>query len=192
MPTLPVETLRQLLRYDASTGLLYWKERDEAEWSERLGHPISEIRRWNARHAGTVAFTSKNKKGYPTGCILSVSVRAHAVVWAMHYGHWPATIIDHINGDPADNRIENLRAATASQNSQNMKRHKDGTTGFKGVIRSGSKWVAQITHQRKHFYLGTFGTPQEAAAAYDRAAIEMHGDFAATNEKLGLLKGEMA
>lgn len=192
MPTLPVEILHQLLRYDALTGLLYWKDRDESEWSEKMGCSIGEIRRWNARHAGKVALTSRTRKGYPSGCILSVSVKAHSVVWAMHQGEWPQGIIDHKNGNPADNRIENLRLATASQNAQNMKRHKDGATGFKGVIRSGRKWVAQITCKRKHFYLGTFVTPEAAARAYDSAAIRLHGEFAATNETLGLLKGVTA
>lgn len=92
-------------------------------------------------------------------------------------------IVDHINGDRLDNRLDNLRIVTASQNSFNS-RHKTGISKYRGVNRSNSKiekWEACISHNNRQLYLGTFNTPEEAAKAYDAKAIELRGRFARTN-----------
>jgi hypothetical protein len=97
--------------------------------------------------------------------------------------------IDHINGNTLDNRRENLRPAFRSQNQANQ-RHARGKSGFKGVFPTkGERWMASIGYQYKLIYLGTFGSPEEAARAYDKKAIELHGDFACTNEMLGKFNG---
>lgn len=88
--------------------------------------------------------------------------------------------VDHINGDPLDNRRENLRPASASQNIANGKMRKNNTSGFKGVNRNGSGWSAKIKVNRKAIYLGTFRTPEEAGAAYEAAAKKHFGEFART------------
>ena len=95
--------------------------------------------------------------------------------------------IDHINGDPLDNRRENLRFCTASQNKANTKRHSDCTSGYKGVTwqKSVDKWQAQIQVNGKKKYLGCFGTADDAAKAYDQAAIEHFGEFARPNFQIG-------
>ena len=104
--------------------------------------------------------------------------RAHRLIWLMYHGQWPPQEIDHINGDRADNRIVNLRLATASQNRANSKVYKTNRCGFKGVARTPyGRWVARI-HFEKTKYLGTFDTPEEAHAAYVRAAQAAHGIFA--------------
>ena len=95
---------------------------------------------------------------------------------------------DHINGNPLDNRKENLRICTPAQNSRNRRKNKNNKSGFKGVKRCcGSwyegtiKWMASINFEGKRMHLGVYDIPEEAARAYDAKAIELHGEFAQTN-----------
>jgi hypothetical protein len=104
----------------------------------------------------------------------------------MHHlilGKNPGAHVDHIDGDGLNNRRNNLRAASASQNAMNQRRLKaNNTTGFKGVTRRReNKWHAQIQYQGRKIHIGDFPTPRLAADAYDKAAIELFGEFAATN-----------
>jgi hypothetical protein len=97
------------------------------------------------------------------------------------YGEWPPLQLDHVNGNPVDNRFANLRLASASQNSANARRPVTNTSGFKGVHlnpTSTQKWRAKITVNKVQVYLGYFDTKEEAGAAYMRAAQEHFGEFA--------------
>jgi hypothetical protein len=99
--------------------------------------------------------------------------------------------IDHINGNGLDNRKENLRICTNLQNCANQRIKKINTSGFKGVniVNSkGHKYIqARIGFKNKRYYLGVFKNFQEAAIAYDEKAVQLAGEFALTNKKLGLL-----
>jgi len=87
--------------------------------------------------------------------------------------------IDHINGDKLDNRRENLRSATRSQNKMNSGKPKNNTSGYKGVCwyKRGNKWRAQIGINGKLKHLGYFEDKEEAAKAYKKAAEKYHGEF---------------
>jgi len=91
--------------------------------------------------------------------------------------------VDHINGDGLDNRRENLRSANHILNQGNVKSWLNNTSGFRGVKleRRTGKWVAQLNTKAKHLHLGTFTTKEEAARAYDKAALEYFGEFAYLN-----------
>lgn len=89
-----------------------------------------------------------------------------------------AQCVDHRNGDGLDNRRANLRVATFADNARNARLRKDNTSGFKGVKRAGSRWYAQIRVNAKRLHLGSFATPEEAHAAYCRAATQHFGAFA--------------
>ncbi len=91
-------------------------------------------------------------------------------------------LVDHINGNTLDNRRENLRLASISENNQNARKRKDNTSGYKGVTlyRSG-RWHAQIWYCGRNTSLGTYDDKEEAARAYDKAAKELFGKFAYLN-----------
>ena len=92
-------------------------------------------------------------------------------------------VVDHINGDGLDNRRANLRICTAAQNTRNRKVNRNSASGFKGVElstapRTNNPWRARITVDGRRISLGSYPTPEEAYAAYCRAAKKMHGEFA--------------
>lgn len=88
--------------------------------------------------------------------------------------------VDHINGDPRDNRRQNLRLASSSENNRNRKKHSRNTSGFKGVSfkKSTGKWQARIRYNNATHSLGCYETPQEAYDAYCGAAQAYHANFA--------------
>lgn len=91
-------------------------------------------------------------------------------------------IIDHIDGNKLNNKRSNLRECTAAQNSRNARISKNNSSGFKGVsISSDGKWRARIWRDWKEIFLGNFNSAEDAAVAYDKAAIDLHGEFASTN-----------
>lgn len=92
-------------------------------------------------------------------------------------------VVDHINGNGLDNRRENIRVCRHSENLWNHGRNRHNTSGYKGVYRdkARSQWVAEISFDGKRIHLGRYATAEDAAAAYDRAAVERHGVFANHN-----------
>ena len=91
--------------------------------------------------------------------------------------------VDHIDGNKANNNWENLRYATHSENSRNMKKHADGSSIYKGVAynKALNKWQAQMHMNGKQTYLGVFVDEREAAEAYNAAAAEHYGNYARLN-----------
>lgn len=120
-----------------------------------------------------------NPDGYVVVMYKGRAMLAHRLIWLVTYGTWPQDRIDHVNGVHDDNRIENLRVATHSQNIANSKVRRDNAGGVKGATRLPSgKWQAQIKANKVYRYLGTFENKDDAKAAYERAAKEAFGEFA--------------
>lgn len=93
---------------------------------------------------------------------------------------------DHISGDKLDNRRSNLRACTQQENSFNRRRHRNNSSGYKGVTRWKGKWRAVIHLDGKQRFLGLFTHPLLAAVVYNGAARALYGEFAQLNDVSGL------
>lgn len=110
------------------------------------------------------------------------------MVFAFHHGFMPE-VVDHIDGNGMNNKIENLRSATKLQNQYNRKKQDNTFSKYKGVakaswIKETSKkmtYVCNIRAGKKNYWLGTFDTEKEAALAYNEKAKELHGEFARLN-----------
>jgi hypothetical protein len=170
MSKITAERLRELLHYDPETGIFTWLTRATVS------------RRWNTRYVGTTA-GSVDCHGYIAIKLIGQLNRAHRLAWLYMTGEWPSNDIDHINGNRADNRLENLRPATRSQNNANSRTQSRNTSGLKGVHKQsrGYTWAARIKINGSQHYLGNFKTPESAHAAYIVAAEKLFGEFARAN-----------
>ena len=158
-----------MLSYQPDTGRLVWLERS----SNHIKNDVVR-RRWNTRYAGTEAFSAVSNRGYKHGRLLNQSLTAHRVAWALYYGKWPVGEIDDINGNRADNRIENLRDVTPSQNRQNAAMSWRNSSGVSGVSwhSVANKWRAEIKANGQRVYLGVFATMDAAIDARKKAERE--------------------
>jgi hypothetical protein len=132
------------------------------------------------KRMGEVAGSPHNM-GYRQITICRKKYLIHRLVWLYHYGNIPDQL-DHINGKRSDNRIENLRECTYSQNHGNKRMNRNNTTGYKGVFldKRDGFWMVYVAHQ----YIGRSLSIQEAAVMYDKAAKKHFGKFALTNKEL--------
>lgn len=157
------ERLRELLHYDPESGVFTWR----VDRSTRI-------------RAGSVAGSIQylGRTQYLYIMIDFKQYRAHRLVWLYVYGKWPAEMLDHINGDGADNRLANLREATCAENSQaaNKRLMKNNTSGYRGVSfnTKRKRWMASISAFGKRKWLGSYETVEAAAAAYSEAKRKVH------------------
>ena len=158
------QEFESILKYEQETGKLYWK----CNLNSRARQ---------GKEAGCV-----NKNGYKQIRFQGKSYLAHRIAFLLHHGWLPNTI-DHKDGNKANNKISNLRAADSSLNNANKPVSKRNKTGIKGVHKAtnSEKFVSQIAKNKKIFHLGMFNNIEEAKAAYNKAAEEIFGDFAHLN-----------
>lgn len=168
----PVDYLASILKCDASTGFLEWKERPEKSF-ENKAHWVSWSNRCAGQPAGT-AVSKKNKK-YIKVSIGKNSHYAHRVVWAMVYGAWPSDEIDHVNGDSEDNSISNLRIVDRKGNCQNQGLQSRSKSGYCGVNwhEQTGMWRARVKMDGKEYFLGLFSDPAEAAVIVQSKRLEL-------------------
>ena len=172
-----------LFIYNSETGDIVWKVRPLSHFASEHAMKIA-----NAKFAGKVAGHEQThyKNGKRKGKRARFFGRLHEVhllIWRLHYGPvQDGLVVDHIDGDPWNNRLSNLRLATVSQNGQNSSRAPN-KVGIRGVTkeRHYNKFKATIYADGKRHHLGLFGTPEEAGAAYNQAAERLHGEFRKTS-----------
>jgi len=173
--------VRSILHYDPETGEFRWKERTPDMFAPGRRPVEWSCKTWNSKNAGNVAGVDCGRRYLRIG-ISGRDYYAHRLAWLWITGEWPLGEIDHINLDKSDNRWSNLREATHSQNTMNRPRRIDNTSGCKGVVwdRSRNKWAARIKLPERNKHLGRFSDREDAARAYELAALEHFGEFART------------
>lgn len=161
------ERLLNVLAYDENTGRFTWRV-------------ITNNRMKVGQTAGAMS-----PRGYIQIMIDRSSYKAHRLAWLYVHGEWPPHHIDHINRNPLDNRIANLRRATNAQNAMNTKLSSNNRSGYKGIWWSArmKKWGAQIgartrTSSCDSKHIGYFPTKEAAVAARRIIMGQLYGEFA--------------
>ena len=144
--------LKEVLFYDETTGQFTWIK--PSSRSVKVGDVAGHI----------------NKSGYVRLCVNDHRYLAHRLAWLYVHGSFPATQLDHINGVKSDNRIQNLRLATAKQNAENRKLMVTNTTGHRGVywVEKVKKWKVEVMHNSITHYLGMFDSLNQAVEVAKR------------------------
>ncbi|WP_299197009.1 HNH endonuclease [uncultured Amphritea sp.] len=151
--------------FDYKDGRLYWRST------------------FNSKARGGNRAGKLHSSGYRRISIDGVLYLEHRVIYIWHHGDIGEYDIDHINGTKDDNRIENLRTCTNSQNQANRKTTK-GYSIYKGVKYDegcSKPWRATIQLAGESYNLGSYSSEEQAALAYDSAARKRFGEFARTN-----------
>ena len=136
---------------------------------------------WNAK-IGSIAGCI-GSRGYLRISVNGKLYQSHRLAWLYAYGEFPENDIDHINGDKTDNRLLNLRTATRQENLRNTLMQKDNRTGYKGVKKNGSGYIARIMINGVQLNLGTYPTPEIAHSVYQKEAKLHFKEFYRSPEK---------
>jgi hypothetical protein len=168
----PREYACKRLAYDPETGQYIWLP----QTPDRFRRGERDCKVWNKRFAGKPAGASSH--GYVSIMLDGRLYLGHRLAWLIIYGEPVPTELDHRDGDPSNNRISNIRAASSSNNRANSRRSKKYTAGVKGIRFKFGKYYARIMHNKKEIHLGHFDTLEEAIAARRAAAELYHGEFA--------------
>ena len=160
--------LIESLEYNPETGEIRWKVRPESQFKNS-----TVWKRTNNKHAGTLAGYINNISGIDY-LVIKVRQKAylgHRLAWFLHFGEHPSGLIDHIDGDGTNNRIDNLRIATPSQNARNCKLFSTSSSGTCGVywVERTKKWRSKgsyrVNGMKINVHLGYFRNKEDAIKA---------------------------
>lgn len=129
------------------------------------GQLICRVSRKGGTRVGDVAGSLHKPTGYLRVRVDGQEYKVSRIIYAMHYGDPGSLLIDHIDQDKTNNRIENMRVVTNKENRRNLTKNTGNTSGYTGVVwhKSSQKWNAQIRVNGKHIHLGTFSKIEDAA-----------------------------
>ena len=147
-------------------------------YDEETGHLIWKVHKGGKARIGDIAGCIDHE-GYRRIRFDGGSYRAHRLVFLLHRGYLPE-ILDHINNDRSDNRIENLRAVTANENAYNRSINAKSISGVKGISwdKVNNCWLARIQTNKKRKHIGNFDNLKLAEEAMVIAREALHGSFA--------------
>ena len=178
-PLPDISILEKMFSYDPITGAMTWRKRDLSFFTSNAESVQYGINIFNASHAGKPAGT-RRADGYKILSVLESKYLLHRIAWKLETRKDPVGAIDHINHDPSDNRIINLRDTgldSEPSNQKNLSLRSDNTSSFSGVSwhKGASKWRARIKIKGKEKYLGSFDSIEEAISA--RLAANKSNNF---------------
>lgn len=155
------EKLKEILGYDPLTGVFVWRVASARKI--KIGDVAGNL------YSSGYLYIGFQRKLY----------RAHTLAWLYIHGVFPRKMVDHIDGNPSNNSIRNLRECSASENQKNRKMNSNNTSGYKGVSfdKSLGRWRATGATGNKTIHIGFFDTPEEAGEAYQEFAKANHGEF---------------
>lgn len=156
--TLPltIERLKEVMSFDGTLGRFIW------------------LKNYQSRFIGQVA-GNDHPNGYRTVMIDGIRYMEHRLVWFYFHGKWPINIIDHIDLNKSNNKIENLRDVSHSFNCQNQNKGHAGTlTGVLGTSICNGKFIAQIVVDGRKIHLGRFDSVEKASDVYIEAKRRLH------------------
>lgn len=151
--------------FEYINGELFWKQPTGS--AVKVGSKVNGIYRSGDNYYSTVRLKGIT---YPT----------HRIVWIMHSGDIPTGyMVDHIDGDGLNNRIDNLRLALSAQNTSNSRKRPNTSSQYKGVHfnKATDKWFASISVDGKKFHLGSYDAELDAHLSYCDAAEAAFGEF---------------
>lgn len=141
-----LDVCQKYLNYNPVTGDLIWVKKRGGE--SKLNTPVACF----------------DIGGYRRVHINGKTYKAHIICWLLYYKDLPTQMIDHVNRNPGDNRINNLRGVSRSENGRNTDRIDEGH--LVGAYPYYNKWVSRLTYNKQRYYVGLFNTQQEAHEAY--------------------------
>jgi hypothetical protein len=150
-----LDQIKEYLSYESDTGTFYW---------------VKDIPKRGIRpsiSSGSIAGYLR-PDGYVMLALLNKNYLAHRVAILFMTGEWPNGLVDHINGNPSDNRAENLRVVSHKENIRNQRR-------ARGVYPNGKRFKSGLSVDGKYVHLGTFDTQEQAHQAYLEAKRQLHG-----------------
>jgi hypothetical protein len=173
------DIVTKLLEYRPDEGTLIWKTRPQEMFPDSRACKI-----WNTKNAGKVAGSISKRSNRVSITIFKVARAAPRLIWLIVYGEYPPHDVDHVDNNPLNNRLSNLRAATRPQNLWNRRINKNNSCGLKGVCldKRRNQWKAEIMVHRKKMFLGYFSTKEEAHHAYQKASFKLHGEYSPYSE----------
>ena len=157
--------LFQEINYNPFTGLFIWL-----------------IQRGKSKFGNTAGYI--DEKGYIRISIKGRTYRAHRLAYLWMTGEWPKNQIDHIDLVKSNNKWENIRPATNSENAMNKPKQQNNTSGHRGVHlhKHSGKWIASIKINQVRFYLGYFSDKKEAIEIYKNASRFWFSEFDNVNK----------